>query len=153
MDLSLVLRSGRVAGRAIVSRGPKVSPQVLLVATRNPGKLRELRGLLVDLPYSLQDLTSFPSIQPVAEVGATFAENASLKARGYALQTRLLTLADDSGLQVDALGGEPGVFSARYAGDGASDAERTAKLLRELERVGEDCRTGRFVSAVAVASQ
>ena len=78
--------------------------------------------------------------------------NASLKAIGYANQTRLLTLADDSGLEVDALRGSPGVFSARYAGAGASDAQRTTKILAELSNVEPAMRSARFVSAVAIAS-
>src|SRR5215831_13042949 len=101
----------------------------IVIATANPGKLRELRTLLVDLPFDVLDLNSFASIDPVAETGATFSANASLKASAYAKQTGLMTLADDSGLEVDALDGRPGVLSARYAGDGASDAERVQKLL------------------------
>jgi len=101
----------------------------LLIATYNRGKLLELRELLRELEFELRDLHSFPSTKVVAETGSTFAENATLKAMGYARQTGLMTLADDSGLEVRALGGSPGVQTARYAGDGASDAERIEKLL------------------------
>ena len=128
------------------------SLQSLLVATRNKDKLKELRHLLRDLPFALYDLTAFPGVQTVQETGKTFVENASLKAMGYAAQTRLLTLADDSGLIVDALGGAPGVLSARYAGKSAADGERTTKLLAELSTVQVPKRTARFVSAVAVAN-
>lgn len=127
------------------------SERSLLVATLNEGKLRELREMLADLPLTLMSLEDFPSIQPIPETGATFAENASLKAAGYARQTSLLTIADDSGLEVDALDGAPGVFSARYAGEDASDAARTAKLLAELSNVQGERRTARFISVIAIA--
>lgn len=126
--------------------------QPLLLATRNLGKLEELRQLLRDLPFDLYGLERFPGVEGVPETGESFIENASLKAVGYATQTRLLTLADDSGLEVDALGGSPGVFSARYAGEQASDIERTTKLLAELSRMDSLKRTARFLSAAAIAS-
>ncbi len=124
----------------------------LLVATRNEGKLQELRQLLADLPLSLLGLDDFPTIQTVAETGLTFVENASLKASGYATQAHILTLADDSGLEVDALGGAPGVLSARYAGEAASDAARIDKLLAELSDIAVETRTARFVCAIAIAN-
>jgi XTP/dITP diphosphohydrolase len=124
----------------------------LLVATRNEGKLQELRQSLADLPLGLLGLDDFPIIQTVAETGLTFVENASLKASGYATQGHILTLADDSGLEVDALGGAPGVLSARYAGEAASDAVRIDKLLAELSGVAVENRTARFVCAIAIAS-
>ena len=127
-------------------------PQSLLVATGNPGKLEELRQLLGDLPFDLYGLERCPGVERISETGESFVENASLKATGYANQTNLLTLADDSGLEVDALGGAPGVFSARYAGQGASDAERTTKILAELSNIEAERRSARFVSAVAIAS-
>jgi len=130
-----------------------MNSQRLVIATRNPGKLLELRALMRALPFMLLDLNSFPSVQTVPEIGNSFAENASLKAAGYALQIHEMTLADDSGLEVDALGGAPGVRSARYAGEGASDAERVDKLLSELSRVGIRARTARFVSAIAIADR
>jgi len=127
-------------------------PRFLLVATRNKGKLEELRQLLGDVPLDLHGLADFPGVVAVAETGESFIENASLKAVGYANQTGRLTLADDSGLEVDALGGAPGVFSARYAGEGASDMERTTKLLGEISRIPAPKRTARFVSAIAIAN-
>jgi XTP/dITP diphosphohydrolase len=123
----------------------------LLLATQNEGKLKELRQLLGDLPFELYGLSDFPNVESIPETGASFIENASLKAVGYSLQTRLLTLADDSGLEVAALGGAPGIFSARYAGEGALDEERTARLLNELKDFPAGKRSSRFVSAVAIA--
>src|SRR5262249_23729866 len=93
-----------------------------------------------------------PSILPVSETGETFTENATLKALGYAKQARLLTLADDSGLEVDALDGAPGVRSARYSHERASDADRISKLLLELSDVPDSERTARFVSVVVIAN-
>jgi XTP/dITP diphosphohydrolase len=123
----------------------------LLLATQNEGKLKELRQLLGDLPFELYGLSDFPKVESIPETGASFIENASLKAVGYSIQTRILTLADDSGLEVDALGGAPGIYSARYGGEGASDKERTAKLLNELRDFPAGRRSARFVSAVAIA--
>ena len=124
----------------------------LLVATHNEGKLREFQHLLSDLSFALCSLGDFPAIRPVPETGCSFIENASLKAARYATQAQLLTLADDSGLEVAALGGAPGVFSARYGGAFASDTERIDKLLAELVATGAAERRARFVSAVAIAS-
>jgi XTP/dITP diphosphohydrolase len=128
------------------------TPSGLLLATQNEGKLKEMRQLLGDLPFDLQGLANYPHVGAVPEIGETFSENASLKAAGYAKQTGLFTLADDSGLEVDALGGAPGVFSARYGGEGRSDAERTTKLLRALSITPAPRRTARFVCAVAIAN-
>jgi XTP/dITP diphosphohydrolase len=124
----------------------------LLLATQNEGKLKELSDLLANLPLDLFSLADFPNIEAVPETGESFTENASLKAVGYALQTEMLTLADDSGLEVDALGGAPGIFSARYAGEDATDADRTNRLLEELSDTPAGKRSARFVSAVAIAS-
>ncbi len=125
----------------------------LLIATYNQGKLQELRELLGELPFELRDLHSFPAIEVVAETGSTFADNASLKATGYAKQAHMMTIADDSGLEADALGGSPGVYSARYAGDHASDADRVRKLLAELSGVKTVERVARFVSVVVIADR
>ncbi len=128
-----------------------ITPRSLVVATQNQGKLRELRQLLNDLPFKLASLTDFPNIGTVPETGESFIENASLKAVGYATQTGCLTLADDSGLEVEALSGAPGVLSARYAGDAASDSKRIEKLLVELSSIPVMKRSARFVSALAIA--
>src|SRR5947207_14517624 len=98
-----------------------MSQQTLVIATRNRGKLFELRQLLRDLPFILCDLNSFPLIESVEETGATFTENACVKARAYAQQTRSMALADDSGLEVNSVGGGPSVYSAGYDGDATSD--------------------------------
>ncbi len=126
------------------------SQPVLLIATRNLGKVREFAQLLDGVPLRVLNLAEFPDTTEVEETGATFAENALLKARLYAAQTGVRTLADDSGLEVDALGGAPGVYSARYAGTNASDAERTARLLVELKRSTDARRRARFVCVIAL---
>lgn len=126
-------------------------PAELLLATRNPGKLIEVREFLSDLPFDLRSLTDFPHTTEVEETGATFADNASIKATAYALQTGAWTLSDDSGLEVDALGGAPGIFSARYAGEDASDAERVQLLLYELAKTADPLRRARFVCAVSLS--
>ena len=123
----------------------------LLIATWNKGKRRELQQLLSDLPFAMMGLDDIPGLEPVLETGGTFVENASLKASGYAKQSGLLTLADDSGLEVEALKGAPGVLSARYAGERASDRQRVEKLLADLSNVDAPSRTARFVSTVAIA--
>ena len=129
-----------------------MKPTELLVATGNAGKLREIRALLGDLPITLVSLADFPTIEEVAETGSTFVENAALKAFGYARQSGVLTLADDSGLEVDALDGAPGVRSARYLGDHASYVDRMNALLSALKTANDDARTARFVCALAIAS-
>src|SRR5258706_13266876 len=121
MDIRFLVRDGWIlAGTS--GYGDFQVKQPLLVATRNKDKLKELRELLRDLPVDLQSLGDFPGAVDISETGVTFAENASLKATGYAAQIHLTTLADDSGLEVDALGGSPGCFSARYASEGATYA-------------------------------
>ncbi|TEU21335.1 MAG: XTP/dITP diphosphatase [Anaerolineales bacterium] len=123
----------------------------LLVATNNPGKVREYEALLKGLPLTLTYLVHEGIDIEVKETGSTFAENARLKAAAYARASGLLTLADDSGLEVDALGGEPGTRSARYAGQGASDEDRYRLLLSNLEGVPWERRTARFRCVIAVA--
>ncbi|MCY7374356.1 MAG: XTP/dITP diphosphatase [Pyrinomonadaceae bacterium] len=125
----------------------------LVIATRNAGKIKELEELLADLPVHLHNLNDLPNTFEPEESGATFAENAALKAKSYALQTGLWALADDSGLEVEALNGAPGVFSARYAGENAVDKERIEKLLGELAETHGSNRRARFVCAVAVADE
>ncbi len=125
---------------------------LLLVATTNPKKLVELQALLAGLPVRLSCLKDLPSYTEVPETGKTFEENAILKASGYAKQTGLLTLAEDSGLCCDALEGAPGVYSARFAGEGKSDPENNQKVLRLLEGLPDNCRQAHFISAVALAT-
>ena len=124
----------------------------ILIATNNAGKVAELKRLLAGLPIRLRGLDEFPNIAEAEETGATFAENAALKARFYALAANSWSLADDSGLEVSALGGAPGIFSARYGGAGASDAEKIAKLLDELNEKAAGDRAARFVCAMAICS-
>ena len=125
--------------------------QKLLLATNNSGKVCELREMLGDLPFELVGLADFPAVIEVEETGLTFNENARLKASGYALQAGLIALADDSGLEVEALGNRPGVLSARYGGENSSFAEKMAKLLGELDKTGDEKRRARFVCSMAVA--
>lgn len=123
----------------------------LLIATRNSGKIREIQDALSTLPLKLHYVDEFPNISPVAETGETYRENAILKALGYSKQTGICALAEDSGLEVDALGGMPGVYSARFADAGASDQERVERLLLTLSQSPERKRTARFVCCMAVA--
>jgi len=114
----------------------------IVLASGNPGKIREIQAILADHPIVPQ---SAFNVIDAEETGATFVENAILKARNAALHCQLPAIADDSGLVVDALNGAPGVISARYAGVGASDLDNLNKLLRELEGVPDELRTARFI--------
>jgi XTP/dITP diphosphohydrolase len=123
----------------------------LLLATRNAHKARELRELL-GVDFELRDLSAFPNIAPAEETGNTFAENAALKAIAASQDRQLqhaLVIADDSGLEVDALGGAPGIYSARYAGENATDAANIDKLLGQLR--SDSNRSARFRCVIAVA--
>jgi XTP/dITP diphosphohydrolase len=124
----------------------------ILVATHNPGKLGEYAQLLADLPVEWQSLDDVGIMDHVEETGNTFEDNARLKAAGYAHLGGLLTLADDSGLEVDALGGEPGVRSARYSGPGATDLDRCRLVLGKLEGIPADRRSARFRCVIALAA-
>lgn len=115
----------------------------LVLASNNPGKLRELSQLLSPLGHTLTPQAGV-GIQSVEETGTTFLENALLKARHAAHHARLPALADDSGIEVDALGGRPGVYSARFAGEHATDAQNLHKLLAELHDVPEEYRQARY---------
>jgi XTP/dITP diphosphohydrolase len=125
--------------------------QHLVLATRNPHKLAELTGLLAEWPVALGSLADYPGAMDVDEQGATSAENAALKAAGYARQISQWVLADDTELVVDALGGAPGVRTARYAGPQATTAENRARLLADLIAVPDSLRTARFVGHLALA--
>ena len=125
----------------------------LLVATTNPGKLREIRLILADLAVQILSLEAYPEVPPAEETGQTFAENAREKALYYAAATGLLTVAEDSGLEIDALGGAPGVHSARYGLPLAVDYQQKFELIyRQLRERGAAGSTARFVCALAVAS-
>jgi XTP/dITP diphosphohydrolase len=123
----------------------------LLLATTNPGKLREFRRLLDGCGWELVAPSELGLTLDVQEDGSTYEENAVLKARTWAQAAGIPALADDSGIEVDALDGRPGLHSARYGGPGLDDAGRTALLLRELEGTEKDRRTARYQAIVAVA--
>ena len=122
----------------------------LLVATTNPGKLAEVEAYLKQLPLEVLSLKGLERYPEVNEDGATFEENALKKARTLAAFSGLLTLADDSGLEVDALNGAPGIYSARYSGTEGNDEKNNEKLLHELRQVAEEKRAARFVCALAL---
>ena len=123
-----------------------VREQPLILATRNPGKVRELADALRRFGFDVRPLPDdFPEIE---ETGTTFEQNALLKAHAVADTLGLPALADDSGLEVDALNGAPGVYSARYAGEGHDSAANNAKLLREMENIPDERRAARFVCAI-----
>ncbi len=124
----------------------------LLLATNNPGKVREYKSLLRGIPYEIVTPAEQGITTEIEEAGVSFEENARLKATTLSRESGLLSLADDSGLEVDALGGEPGVLSARYAGEGASDIDRINYLLARLKDVPEEKRTARFQCVVAIAA-
>jgi XTP/dITP diphosphohydrolase len=124
----------------------------LLLATGNPAKVREYYLLLQDVSFQLTTLAEERIHAEVAETGDTLEANAQLKATAYAAESHLLTLADDSGLEVDVLGGAPGSLSARYAGEGASDRERIEFLLSQLKDVPWENRSARFRCVIAIAS-
>ena len=126
--------------------------QTLLLGSHNPGKIHEIQLILGDLGWTLRSLRDCDSVGVAEEHSNTYAGNAILKAQFYARSTGLVALADDSGLEVEALGGAPGVLSARYAGEHASDADRRALLLSELDRLGTNNRRARFVCAIAIAN-
>jgi len=119
----------------------------VVLASGNAGKLRELAALLAPFSLQLEAQSSF-GIHPAAETGTTFVENALLKAHHAARHARLPALADDSGLEVDALGGRPGVWSARFAGEGASDEQNLRQLLAELQDVPEGFRQARYQAVI-----
>jgi XTP/dITP diphosphohydrolase len=123
-----------------------------VLATANRGKARELAALLTGIPYRVLDLTDVTPVIFPPEGTSSYAENALGKARVVAAATGALALADDSGMEVDALGGRPGLLSARYGGEGLSDAERCAVLLSELRGVPPDRRTARYRCVVALCS-
>lgn len=120
----------------------------LVIATRNAGKAREMAEALAGIPYKIVSLADYPDAPDIDETGSTFVENAVLKATAYARFTGELTLADDSGLEVDALDGAPGVLSSRFA---PTDPERNSKLLDLMRDVPDDKRTARFRCVIAIA--
>lgn len=125
--------------------------KTLLVATGNPGKVREFAQALQADGFEVLDLNELRDKTEVDETGSTFEANAILKAEGYSARTDHLVVADDSGIEVDALDGAPGVYSARYGGDGLDDKGRNAKLLEAVRDVPDEQRTARFRCVLALA--
>lgn len=126
-------------------------PTELLLGSQNPGKLAEMKTLLAGLPFHVLSPADLGITQAPEETGATFQENATIKARHYALASGRLAVADDSGLSVDALGGRPGLLSSRFGGETATDDDRNALLLEKLAGVPPELRGARFTCAVVVA--
>jgi XTP/dITP diphosphohydrolase len=124
----------------------------LLLATNNEGKAREYKSLLEGVPFELVTPAEVGISTEVEEVGRSFEENATIKAATLALESGLLSLADDSGLEVDALDGEPGTLSARYAGENASDADRVSYLLAKMRGIPQEKRQARFKCVIAIAN-
>lgn len=127
--------------------------RTIVVATKNQGKVAEIKGALDHLGVRVMSLSDFSPVAEAVEDGQTFEENAVIKARYYAAHTGHACLADDSGLEVDALGGAPGVFSARYAGEHADDEDNNRKLLEELRDVPAERRTARFRCVLAFVDE
>lgn len=125
--------------------------KTMIIATKNSGKAKEFEALFAKNGYRIKTLESFPELKEVEETGDTFAENALLKAETISKELNTIVLADDSGLKVDALGGQPGIYSARYAGIEKDDAKNNAKLLSELSELPKDERTAQFHCTLALA--
>jgi XTP/dITP diphosphohydrolase len=124
----------------------------VIIATKNPGKAREFEHIFAPRGIEVRTLLDYPEIEDVEETGATFEENATLKAEAISQKLNKMVIGDDSGLIVDALGGRPGIYSARYAGEQPkSDQKNLEKVLDELQGVSEEERTARFYCALAVA--
>jgi XTP/dITP diphosphohydrolase len=130
--------------------GDTLRPKLLL-ATNNPGKVREFQTLLGGIPFELVTLTEAKITTVIEETGTTYEDNARLKASALAEESGLLTLADDSGLEVDALDGAPGTLSARYAGENASDSDRVNYLLSRIKDIPREKRTAHFRCVIALA--
>ena len=124
----------------------------IVLASRNRKKIEELKSLLADMPVEVRSLADFPDVPETPETGSTFAENAELKAKAAAQATGRIALADDSGLEVDALGGQPGILSNRFAGPEATDRDKYMRILELLEGVPDEERTARFKAAVAIVT-
>lgn len=131
----------------------KEKPLQLLVATNNQGKVRELKELLADPAVELKSLNDFENIAEVEETGTTFEENAILKAEDYAKQTGLWAIADDSGLEIEALNGAPGVYSARYGGADSGYAEKIELILDEMAKSDSENRRAQFVCVMVLADE
>jgi len=127
--------------------------KALLLASFNPGKVKELRDFLSSLPFDIIGLEVIPGLQPPSETGSSFAENARQKAEYYSRFSEALTIADDSGLVVDALNGQPGIHSARFVSETASDEQRYREVLFRMRNVPGQKRTARFICCIVLARQ
>jgi XTP/dITP diphosphohydrolase len=125
----------------------------IVIATKNKGKIKEIKSLFSGFPVEVLNLTDFENIREVEETGKTFRENAELKATSYARQTNCWALADDSGLEVSALDNAPGIYSARYAGNDATDVDNNNKLLAALKSTEKNRRQARFVCALVISDE
>lgn len=123
----------------------------LVLATKNKDKIREIKNVLAGLPVEIKTFDDFDDFPDIDETGETLEDNALLKAQGIAKATGCAALADDSGIEVDALGGAPGVYSSRYAGPGCTYDDNNRKLLQEMAGVPEEKRTARFRAVIAIA--
>lgn len=151
--LAVYLPEGGVSTDAFFASSTDGFGDTLLIATRNEGKTKEFRRLFGDLGYRVENLNDYPELPDVAETGVTFEENARLKAETISRLTGKMVLADDSGLKVDALGGLPGVWSARFSGPDATDDSNNAKLLHELAMVfDQKDRSAQFHTTLVVAA-
>ncbi|KAF0823373.1 XTP/dITP diphosphatase [Cytobacillus firmus] len=126
--------------------------QEVIIATKNAGKAREFERMFKPLGYEVKTLLDYPDFQDVEETGSTFEENAILKAEAVSKALGRMVIADDSGLIIDALGGKPGIYSARYAGEEKNDQKNMDKVLDELESIPDHKRQARFYCALAIAS-
>ncbi|MDW7798456.1 nucleoside-triphosphate diphosphatase [Streptococcus canis] len=151
--LAVYLPEGGVSTATFFATSEQGFGDTILIATRNEGKTKEFRSLFGQLGYRVENLNDYPDLPDVAETGVTFEENARLKAETISRLTGKMVLADDSGLKVDALGGLPGVWSARFSGPDATDAKNNAKLLHELAMVFEQKdRSAQFHTTLVVAA-
>lgn len=128
-----------------------MTTKILLLATRNPGKIREIKEIFKGVPFELRTLDDIGFKEEIQETGKSFAENAILKAKTIGEKTKMLVLTEDSGLEVDALAGKPGIYSARYTR--GSDSDRINKVLIELKEVPKEKRTAKFRAVVAIYDQ
>ncbi|HEP3909959.1 TPA: nucleoside-triphosphate diphosphatase [Streptococcus pyogenes] len=151
--LAVYLPEGGVSTATFFATSEQGFGDIILIATRNEGKTKEFRNLFGQLGYRVENLNDYPELPEVAETGTTFEENARLKAETISRLTGKMVLADDSGLKVDALGGLPGVWSARFSGPDATDAKNNAKLLHELAMVfDQKKRSAQFHTTLVVAA-
>ncbi|TYR82807.1 XTP/dITP diphosphatase [Priestia megaterium] len=123
----------------------------IIIATKNVGKVKDFEALFAPKGFEVKSLLDFPALEDVEETGTTFAENATIKAETISKKLNKIVIADDSGLAIDALNGEPGVYSARYAGEDKDDDANIDKVLTKLQGVPFKQRTGRFHCALAIA--